>query len=194
MGLRDRELVCKYVLVRRRSYTTARNHNWRHALFTEFLDFTVYDWALYHSNAVLGEVELARWLGVSHRVGRLTSYWILPSSGIPISATTVQRLTYDERNTEETKKQVEDYEEKLRRVLEVQLAVITSGLIGADPYVGMQLALVRRVNVNYFTQPYEDESMTTRGNRLVFHIRIRSWTQWTQGNVRLSASIDRLRN
>jgi hypothetical protein len=47
-----------------------------------------------------------------------TSNVILSASGIPISATTVQRLTYDERNTEEMKKQMEDCDEKLRRVFE----------------------------------------------------------------------------
>jgi hypothetical protein len=53
---------------------------------SEYLDFDFYDWIYYRSNAGLGEVEIARWLGVSHRVGRLMSYWILPESGIPISA------------------------------------------------------------------------------------------------------------
>ena len=99
---------------------------------SESLDYEFYDWVLYRSNAGLGEVELARWLGVSHRVGRLTSYWILPASGIPISASTAQRLTYDERNTEEMRKRMEDYEEKLIRVFEVQSAVITNGLSGVD--------------------------------------------------------------
>ena len=99
---------------------------------SESLDYEFYDWVLYRSNAGLGEVELARWLGVSHRVGRLTSYWILPASGIPISATTAQRLTYDERNTEEMRKRMEDYEEKLIRVFEFQSAVITNGLSGVD--------------------------------------------------------------
>jgi hypothetical protein len=53
---------------------------------SEYLDFEFYDWVLYRGNAGLGEVELARWFGVSHRVGRLMSYWLLPESEIPISA------------------------------------------------------------------------------------------------------------
>jgi hypothetical protein len=56
---------------------------------SEYMDFDFYDWVLYRSNAGLGEVEVARWLGVLHRVGRMTSYWLLPISGIPISATTM---------------------------------------------------------------------------------------------------------
>jgi hypothetical protein len=53
---------------------------------SEYVDFDFYDWVLFRSNAGLGEVEIARWIGVSHRVGRLMSYWLLPESGIPISA------------------------------------------------------------------------------------------------------------
>jgi hypothetical protein len=60
---------------------------------SEYLDFDFYDLVLYRSNASLGEVEVAKWLGVSHRVGRLMSYWLLPESGIPISVTTAQRMT-----------------------------------------------------------------------------------------------------
>ena len=57
---------------------------------SEYLDFEFYNWILHQSNAGLGEVEVGRWLGVSHRVGQLMSYWVLPESGIPISVTTVQ--------------------------------------------------------------------------------------------------------
>ena len=95
---------------------------------SEYLDFEFYDWVLHRSNAGLGEVELGRWLGVSHRVGRLMSYWVLPESGIPISVTTVQRMTNDEQNTEEMKTRVNEYEERLRAVFEAQSATIAQGL------------------------------------------------------------------
>lgn len=77
---------------------------------SEYLDFEFYDWVTFRSNAGLGEVQLGRWLGVSHRVGRWMSYWILPDSAIPVSATTVQRLTNDERSTDEMKLQMNKYE------------------------------------------------------------------------------------
>ena len=99
---------------------------------SEYLDFEFYDWALFRSNAGLGEVELARWLGVSHRVGRMMSYWVLPESGIPVSATTVQRLTNDERNTEEMKRRMDQYEEKLKRVFETKSADLTNDLRNVD--------------------------------------------------------------
>jgi hypothetical protein len=56
------------------------------------------------------------------------SYWVLPESGIPVSATTVQRLTNDERNTEETKRRMDQYEEKLKRVVGAQSADLTNEL------------------------------------------------------------------
>ena len=60
---------------------------------SEYADFRFYVWVLYRSNAGLGEESLGQWLGVSHKVGQLMSYWILTISGHIISATTVQRLT-----------------------------------------------------------------------------------------------------
>ena len=44
---------------------------------SEYLDFGFYDWVSYRSNAGLGELEISRWLGVSHKIGQLISYWIL---------------------------------------------------------------------------------------------------------------------
>ena len=95
---------------------------------SEYHDFEFYDWVLYRGNAGLGEVQLARWLGVSHRVGRLMSYWLLTESGIPISATTVQRMTNDERASDEMKRRIEQYDERLKDVFETQSAEITRGL------------------------------------------------------------------
>ena len=96
---------------------------------SEYMDFDFYDWVLYRSNAGLGGVEIARWIGVSHRVGRLMSYWFLPAtSGIPMSATTVQRMTNDEKTTEEMQKQMERYEEQLQAVFDAQSADMTRTL------------------------------------------------------------------
>ena len=60
---------------------------------SEYLDFGFWDWVWFRANVGLGETELGKWCGVSHRVGPLMSYWILPASGIPISCTTVQKVT-----------------------------------------------------------------------------------------------------
>lgn len=60
---------------------------------SEYLDFGIYDWVLYKDNAGYSETKLGRMLGVSHRVGPMMSYWILPISCHVISCSTVQRLT-----------------------------------------------------------------------------------------------------
>ena len=77
---------------------------------------------------LLGEVEVALRIGVSHRVGRLMSYWLLPESGIPISATTVQRMTNDEKATDEMQNRMDRYEERLRTLFEAQSADLTTTL------------------------------------------------------------------
>ena len=99
---------------------------------SEYMDFDFYDWVLYRSNAGLGEVEVARWLGVSHRVGRMMSYWLLPGSGIPISATTVQRMTNDEKATDEMKQRMYEYEQRLRVLFEAKTADLTLTLRNMD--------------------------------------------------------------
>lgn len=82
---------------------------------SEYLDFGFYDWVLYRTNAGLGTPELGKWLGVSHRVGQMMSYWILPSSGIPISCSTVQRLTNLEKQTDTYKERMNDFQSSLER-------------------------------------------------------------------------------
>ncbi len=52
---------------------------------SEYLDFSFYDHVWYKENAGLGVTLIGRWLGVSHRVGGLMSYWILTQKGTVIS-------------------------------------------------------------------------------------------------------------
>ena len=97
---------------------------------SEYLDFGFYDWVTFRSNAGLGKAELGRWIGVSHRVGQLMSYWILPSSGIPISCTTVQRLTELEKKTDEWKSKMEQYDhEVISKVENARNAIIPESTI-----------------------------------------------------------------
>ena len=60
---------------------------------SEYLDFSFYDWCWYNDNTGLGETKLGRWLGVSHHMGSLMSYWILMLKGHAISRMTVSRVT-----------------------------------------------------------------------------------------------------
>jgi hypothetical protein len=80
---------------------------------SEYLDFTFYDWVIYNNNAGLGENCLGRWLGVSHKVGQLMSYWVLTIAGNVISCVDVQRLTNDEKFTDDWQEQMTNYNSRL---------------------------------------------------------------------------------
>ena len=56
---------------------------------------------------------MGRFLGVSHHVGSLMSFWVLPVSGIPISRTTVQRVTNLESSTNQNEKRFEVYDKRI---------------------------------------------------------------------------------
>ena len=84
---------------------------------SEYLDFSFYDWVWYKENAGVGDNSCGRWLGVSHRVGNLMSYWILTENGRVISRTTVQRITNLEQGTAEVKDRMTRYNERVSTVL-----------------------------------------------------------------------------
>ena len=99
--------VCE---IQNRTSNTSRGLNGRCPLemitgesvdITEYLDFGFYDWIWYKDNAGLGETKMGRWLGVSHHVGPLMSFWILTSGSQVLSRTTVQRVTNLELQLEE---------------------------------------------------------------------------------------------
>ena len=85
---------------------------------SEYLDFGFYDWVVFKSNAGLGEEQLGRWLGVSHKVGDLMSYWILPISGKVISCVTVQRLTRMDQTKEDTKLRMKQFDDEIAAKLD----------------------------------------------------------------------------
>ena len=60
---------------------------------SQFLDFGFYDRVWFREDAVLGETKLGRFIGFSHSVGSLMSYWVLPSSGITTTQTNLQKGT-----------------------------------------------------------------------------------------------------
>jgi hypothetical protein len=93
---------------------------------SEYIDFGIYDWIIYKTNAGVAPPELGRWLGVSHRVGRMMSYWILPPSGIPISCTTVQRLTNLEQNTAEWQQKMTTFDADLQSKFAAQSSDISN--------------------------------------------------------------------
>jgi hypothetical protein len=61
------------------------------------------------------------------------SYWVLPYSGIPVSVTTVQRLSHAERDTNEMRDRMNQYDNKLRSLLfDLQAATVSQGLRDVD--------------------------------------------------------------
>ena len=72
---------------------------------SEYLDNGFYVWVWYRDNAGLGVTKLERWLGVSHRIGTIMSFWVLTSTGKILSRTTVQRVTNLELQVDENKAQ-----------------------------------------------------------------------------------------
>ena len=76
---------------------------------SQYLDFGFYDRVWFKEDSRLGDTTLRRLLRVSHYIGSLRSYWVLPASGILMSRTTVQRVTNLESQTEQCKKGFEVY-------------------------------------------------------------------------------------
>ena len=83
---------------------------------SEYLDFGWFDRVWYKQNAGLGETRIGRWLGVSHRVGTLMSYWILSAECKVLSRTPVQRITNLELQLDETKARCKNYDECIQRL------------------------------------------------------------------------------
>ena len=71
---------------------------------SEFMDFGFHDCVQFRENAGLGLPPVGRWL----------SCWVLPKSGIQVSATTAQRVTKLERQTNEMKQKSSNIEESVK--------------------------------------------------------------------------------
>ena len=80
---------------------------------SEYLDFGWYDFVWFKEDAGLGETKIGRFLGVSHSMGSLLSYIILPISGIPVTRTTVQRMMEAEKTTEATHARMTEFDRQV---------------------------------------------------------------------------------
>ena len=104
---------------------------------SEYLDFGFYDRVWYKENAGLGETKLGRWLGVSHRVGTLMSYWILTPECRVLSRTTVQKVTNLELQTEENIARCRVYDERVQRLhSKEQMDQMDAAKISPSDWVG----------------------------------------------------------
>jgi hypothetical protein len=85
---------------------------------SEWLDFGFYDlvWWLDRPtkpNFTDATRRLARWLGVSHRVGSDLSYWLITESGKIISKTSVEHVTRDDYLQADKKQEIENFNQTL---------------------------------------------------------------------------------
>ena len=80
---------------------------WEMSDISQYLDFRFYDRVWFKEDTGIGETKLGIFLGLSHHGRSLMSYWLLPFSGIPISRTTVQRVTNLESATNKNQKRFE---------------------------------------------------------------------------------------
>ena len=83
---------------------------------SEYLDFGWYDRVWFKEVAGLRETHIVRYLGPFQNVGSLMSYWILRESSIPVSRTTVQRVTYIETCTNASKQRFESYDKAIKEI------------------------------------------------------------------------------
>ena len=77
---------------------------------------------------------------MSHKVGQAMSYWILSVSGIVISCTTVQRLTRSEKETDECKSRISDYDTKIDERLDVKNSYLKKQEKGIDRWNKLSIA------------------------------------------------------
>ena len=84
---------------------------------SENLDFGFYDHVWYKDNAGVGPFIPGRWLGVSHRTGRLMTYYILTQTGTVVSRSTVQRVTNLELQETSVKEIFVKYDVEIHRRL-----------------------------------------------------------------------------
>ena len=64
--------------------------------------------------------QIGGWLGVSHKVGPMMTYWILPKSGKPISTNTVQRVIEAEIQTDAVQGKMEEWKVGTLKILDAK--------------------------------------------------------------------------
>ena len=80
---------------------------------SQYLDFGWYNWVWYKENAGLDVPKIGRFLGVAKTSSNIMSFHILPESGIPVVAGTVQRVTEAEKQTDANKEKMKVFSEKI---------------------------------------------------------------------------------
>ena len=72
-------------------------------------------------------MKLGQWLGMSHHVGSLMSYWILTQQGNVISRTMVSRVTNLETQVDPTKSRLQEFDTAITDRLNDEAHIIIEG-------------------------------------------------------------------
>jgi hypothetical protein len=85
---------------------------------SEWLDFEFYDLVWWLERAEKPNItdytrRLARWLGVSHRVGSDLCYWLITESGKIIAKTSVEHVTRDDYLQVDKKAEIDEFNRRL---------------------------------------------------------------------------------
>ena len=103
---------------------------------SELLDFNFWDlvwyWVKEHPGTGDDARQLARWVGIAHRVGTDMCYWLMPVSGIPIADTSVQHVTQDDMAKPGIKTQVDEFNAKLEERLDDTKFIISQDKVEMD--------------------------------------------------------------
>ena len=126
---------------------------------SEYVDFSFYDWVTYRPNAGLGENSLGRWLGISHKVGQLMSYWILTISGNVISCTTVQRVTNLEKQLDEWRDRMSQYDININERLKVNDSDLTSKIVDIDQWNRLSVIDIDEAFIDEFNKVISDTTL-----------------------------------
>ena len=94
---------------------------------SECLYFDFYYYVSYKYNDGLGMTDIGRWLGISHRVGGLMSYWILTQKRTVISRPTFQHITNLEKETYGSKASVKEFNTEISRCFKKKEDLIYDG-------------------------------------------------------------------
>ena len=94
---------------------------------SDYLDFAFYDWCWHNDNAGLGETKMVIWLGVSHQVISLMSYWVLTVNVTIVSRTTVSKVTNLEAQTDGNKAKITALDKAIQEQLNDEAHIIIEG-------------------------------------------------------------------
>ena len=75
---------------------------------SQYASFAFYQW-IWHWDELKKQKQLGRWLGVAENVGPIMTFWILPSSGIPIPRSSVIPLSPHEYEMQSIKERMYDF-------------------------------------------------------------------------------------